>query len=204
MSILSWGNWPSRSTKARITPAVLRDRFTSLLASLLSSTKSSPLTLITIWPSIWEMLSSTLSRMGCENDTSSPGSLETASSIATTIFGLVMPARHCASGFNSTKASKPLKIFGSVPSSGRPTLLITVTTSGTWRNWARMRPAINLASSGETDGGKVALTQIVPSSSSGKNSEPSVVATAAAIASATAAISITARGAPTAQRKAGA
>ena len=140
------------------------------------------------------MLSSTLSRMGWSNDGSMPGIAETAASISSTRSSLVLPGRHRDSGTKSTKSSAELKIFGSVPSSGRPTFEITVFTSGTVCRALRTVRICSIASSGETDGGSVRFTHVVPSLSSGRNSLPRREPSTSATASAATARLITSRG----------
>src|SRR5262245_51761325 len=64
------------------------------------------------------------------------------------------------------------KPVASVPSSGRPTWLATVVTSGYFVKTLRTCHAMRVASVGETLGGKVPRAQIVPSSKCGRNSPP--------------------------------
>ena len=161
----------ARETPGR--PAMLR---TTACTFVRNTPPSSPNTLMTTWPSICEMLSSTLSRIGCEKLISTPGMASSAWSMASMIFSLLMPRRHCSGGFKSTKHSTILIGFGSVPSSGRPALEMTAFTSGTLRNALRMAAHWTVASVTEMPGGRFALIQIVPSLSSGKNSVPSLVA----------------------------
>src|SRR4030095_2938951 len=75
-------------------------------------------------------------------------------------------------GFRSTRHSTMLIIFGSVPSSGRPALEITLFTSGIFRRSFRMRADWAEVSLTETPGGSVTLIQIDPSFNSGRNSVP--------------------------------
>ena len=85
------------------------------------------------------MLSSTLSRMGCEKLGSMPGIVCSAAFICSISCSFDMSRRHCDGGFTSTRNSAMLIIFGSVPSSGRPAFDITDATSGNCRTVARMR-----------------------------------------------------------------
>ena len=76
---------------------------------------------MTIWPSICEMLSSTLSRIGCEKLGSMPGNRPTArrsSGRADDPSSTLLRPLRC--GLRSTKNSAMLISLGSVPSSGRP------------------------------------------------------------------------------------
>jgi len=141
--------------------------------------------------------------MGWEKEGSMPGICETASSISRTRSSLVSPERHCDSGLKSTKISEELKIFGSVPSSGRPTFEMTVCTSGTLCSALRTSRIRSCASPGETDGGSMRFTQVVPSFSSGRNSLPSWEASARATASAPTAMASTRLGCATALRSHG-
>src|SRR5207249_1584748 len=77
-----------------------------------SSSPSGPNTLITICPSICEMLSSTLSRMGCEKDSSTPGKTDIFCENCSISFSRVSPCGHSAGGFRSTKNSVILIGFG--------------------------------------------------------------------------------------------
>src|SRR5262249_13500101 len=78
-------------------------------------------------------------------------------------------------GFKSRKSSMLLKRLGSVPSSGQPVWLVTFRISGNFPMISRSRFAVLTASSSETDVGKtVALSQMLPSSRAGKNSEPTL------------------------------
>src|SRR6266581_467589 len=91
--MIDWGTSPARSTKARITPGTSWILFNTRCTCWRKTAESSPNSLITIWPSIWEMLSSTLSRIGCENVVSIPGNAASARSISSIIFSLGNPGR---------------------------------------------------------------------------------------------------------------
>src|SRR5713101_6393561 len=78
--------------------------------------------------------------------------------------------------------------LGSVPSSGLPHLEMTLSTSGTEARAERNRPLMRCASVTDTEVGRLTLTQIEPSFSSGRNSVPSLGATATPAASATRAV----------------
>ena len=179
---------------ARSTPGTLAMRRNTSLTCARNTFGSSPKTLMTTCPSICEMLSSTLSRMGWEKLVSTPGSASRALSISARSFAFVMPGRHSGGGFNSTKHSAMLIGLGSVPSSGRPALEMTIFTSGTvWSN-CRILAVWATASVTEIPGGRLALTQIVPSLSSGRNSVPTRGNTARLAASAATAVTTTAHG----------
>ena len=106
-------------------------------------------------------------------------------SISSMICDLVLPSRHCDSGLRSTSNSAMLISLGSVPSSGRPALEMTVFTSGMVLISARTRASSRMDSATDTLGGRGRLTQIDPSFSSGKNSLPSLGTSARLSASAT-------------------
>ena len=169
----------------------------------LSSTRSSPDTLMTICPSICEMDSSTLSRMGCEKVGSMPGSADTTLSISSISCALVRPLRHCSSGLISTNTSAMLMVFGSVPSSGWPAFDTAVRTSGTFKSSSRTVRSMRAASSFDTLDGKRKLIQIVPSLSSGKNSDPRRLATTMLSAKIPSAMATTVRRLVSAQFKIG-
>ena len=97
-----------------------------------------------------------------------------------------------------------LMSLGSVPSSGRPALDVTLCTSGNLRIASRMRPFSSCASDTETLVGRKTFTQIAPSLSSGRNSVPSRGTRARLAAKATTAETITVRGLRSAQASAGA
>ena len=159
--------------KARPTPrtAVMVFRiFCTLVRRILGS---SPKTLMTIWPSICEMLSSTLSRMGMETLGNTPGIESSSSLICSTSCSRVILRVHCSGGLTPTNISTMLSVLGSVPSSGRPAWLMTVSTSGNLRIMPRTLRANLVVSTIEVPGDMVMLTHIVPSFNSGRNSEPS-------------------------------
>ena len=203
MSITYCGSDPSRSMKARTTPGTPEISARMRRASSWMRSRSSPRTLITICPSTWEMLSSTLSRIGWSNDGSMPGSSDTAASISRIRSSLVLPGRQRDSGTKSTKSSVELRILGSVPSSGRPAFAITVFTSGTVCSARRTAAICTRVSSGDTDGGRNRFTHVVPSFSSGRNSLPRRVAPARDTASITAATNATVHGRTIALRSSG-
>ncbi len=124
--------------------------------------------------------------------------------ICPVIFSRVMPGRHWSSGLMSTKISAMEMVLGSVPSSGWPALETVVRTSGTlsraWRAMCRMRAASSL----DTVGDSVKLTQVVPSLSSGRNSEPRREATTPEMPKAASAIITTLRRCTSAQSSTGA
>ncbi len=82
--------------------------------------------------------------------------------------------------------------LGSVPSSGLPHLEMTLSTSGTEARAERNRPLMRCVSVTDTEVGRLTLIQIEPSFSSGRNSVPSLGATARLAASAARAAPITA------------
>ena len=73
-----------------------------------------------------------LSAMGCEKFQITPGIFSSSRSIAAISASLSWwnAGRHCSFGFRSTKYSVLKKPVVSVPSSGRPTWLVVVVTSG--------------------------------------------------------------------------
>ena len=203
-SMSSCGTWPSRSISARATPGTWRTSRAMASVRRLSSARSSPASLMTICPLICEMDSSTLSRMGCENAGSIPGMALSARCISAVIFSRVMPGRHWSSGLMSTNTSTEAMVLGSVPSSGWPAFDTVVRTSGTvssaWRAMRRMR----VASSLDTEGAIPKLTQVVPSFSSGRNSEPRREATSPVAPKASSASTSTLRWCASAQSSTGA
>ncbi len=80
---------------------------------------------------------------------------------------------HSARGLSGTENSAVLKPLTSVPSSGRPSWLTTVMTSGKEARISRDCLVRRAASLGEMDSGIVTRTQREPSSSLGRNSLPS-------------------------------
>ena len=100
------------------------------------------------------------------------GMVCSACSICSISCSLVTFLFHSVRGFRSMKTSTILIGLGSVPSSGRPACDIAEITSGNCRMIARMRAHIFDVSLTEIPGGKVRLTQKVPSFSSGRNSVP--------------------------------
>ena len=84
-----------------------------------------------------------------------------------------------------------LMVLGSVPSSGWPALDTAVRTSGTVSKALRALCSTSAASSSEILAGRRRLTQMVPSLSSGKNSEPKREATPMEATKMPTAISIT-------------
>ena len=189
--------------KARSTPRTVAIRRNTSLTCSRNTFGSSPKILMTTCPSICEMLSSTLSRMGWEKLVSTPGSASRALSISARIFPFVMPRRHSGGGFNSTKHSAMLIGLGSVPSSGRPAFEMTVFTSGTVRSNCRILAVWATASVTEMPGGRLAFNQIVPSLSSGRNSVPTRGNIARLAASAMSALRTTAQGRASALRNTG-
>ena len=174
--------------KARFTPRTSFTAFNTCSAWPRSTSRSSPNTLITICPSICEIDSSTLSRIGCEKLGSIPGKRDIDLSISSISCRLDAPPRQWDSGFRLTRISHMLIGLGSVPSSGLPHLEMTVSTSGTDASTERNRPLMRCASVTETDVGSVTLIQIEPSFSSGRNSVPSLGTTARLAASAASAV----------------
>src|SRR5207248_1256725 len=118
------------------------------------------------------MLSSTLSRMGCEKLGSMPGIVWSDAFMRSIRRSFVTPRGHSASGRTSTRNSAMLIIFGSVPSSGRPAFERTETTSGNRRSIPRIRASCRDVSVTEMPGGNMTLIQSAPSLSSGRNSVP--------------------------------
>ena len=179
---------------ARDTPRTCETARSTSLTVDRSVAGSSPKTLITIWPSVCEMLSSTLSRIGCEIAGSRPGISLMASSIWADSSSRVIFLVHSEGGFKSTKNSHMLIGFGSVPSSGRPACEITWVTSGNRRSTVRTRATMRDACDTETLGGSVRFSQSVPSFNSGRNSVPSFGTSSSAAISAAAALPTTSSG----------
>ena len=193
-SICSCGTSPPRSMNARETPRMPETIRSTAAACSRNVVGSSPKILMTICPSICEMLSSTLSRIGCEIAGSTPGRRPNACSICSARSSRVRCARHWDGGFRSTKNSAMLIVFGSVPSSGRPACEMTCVTSGNCRMICRTRAESRDASETETLDGNIRFTHSVPSFSSGRNSVPSCGTSASATASAATALTMTSRG----------
>ena len=122
---------------------------------------------------------------------STPGKASRLWSISSRIFSFDRPRVHSAGGFRSTKTSSMLIGLGSEPSSGRPALEITVLTSGVLCRMARTWAQRAMVSSTEMPAGRLRLTQIAPSLSSGRNSEPRFGTSAKLAPSATSATVIT-------------
>ena len=183
ISICSCGTSPARSMKARATPRHCRHaRRAPSVASLRSVAVSSPKTLITIWPSICEMLSSTLSRIGCEKLGSMPGHrLERASHLGRCSSSLVMFRVHSDRRLQVDEELRHVDQLGIGAVLGPARLrdhrcaLRELPQQRADARAARATPRVT-----EMPGGSVRFTQIEPSFSSGRNSLPSCGATPSA------------------------
>ena len=121
-----------------------------------------------------------LSAMGWEKFQMAPGIFSISRSMAAMSSSLFSwkTGRHCSLGFRSTQYSVLKKPVVSVPSSGRPTWLVTVVTSGKEARMMRARFATEYPRAGPVLGGSVPRTQSAPSSRCGRNSEPMAPPTA--------------------------
>ncbi len=112
------------------------------MATLRSVARSGPVSLMAFSESMPEAASWTLSWIYCEKAKVTPGKpLRSASLISAISSGFSRPLRHLAAAFSGTKNSTLEKPSGSVPSSGRPCWVITVSTSGKLLTSRRMRLA---------------------------------------------------------------
>ena len=119
------------SSTPRISTAILR-----------SVSRSGPVILMAFSASMPDAASCTLSWMYCEKPKVVPGKpLRSASPISAISCSLVRPLRHLSAGFSGTKNSTLEKPSGSVPSSGLPCWVMTVSTSGKLLTSRRMRLA---------------------------------------------------------------
>ncbi len=129
---------------------------------------------------------------------------ESARPISSVILARVMPGRHWSSGFRSTKISAMEMVLGSVPSSGWPALETVVRTSGTDSRALRAMRRMREASAVEDIGREAEVHQVVPSSSSGRNSEPRRAAATMARPNTASAMTTTVRRRSSAQSSTGA
>ena len=90
----------------------------------------------------------------------------------------VRPCAHVEYGFNTRRSSFRFGPNGSVPESLRPDCELTSNTSGCFWIRARMSFATRADFSRDVPGGRLARTQMTPSSSCGRNSVPSRVPSA--------------------------
>ena len=146
---------------------------------------------MTICPCICEIDSSTLSRIGCEKVTVMPGITDRLCSISARICFLLKPRVQSLSSRITTRHSSWLATLGSVPSSGRPSLEIMLSTSGVLMTISRNRCACCCDSEIDTLGSSATFNHTEPSFNSGKNSEPSREPASTAIKSPPAAIAST-------------
>ena len=140
MRMVGWpssgGTWMSVmprtfSSTPRISTAILR-----------KVARSGPVILMAFSASMPEAASWTLSWMYCEKAKVTPGKvLRSALPISAIRSSLESPLRQVSNGLSGTKNSTLEKPSGSVPSSGRPCWVITVSTSGKLLTSRRMRLA---------------------------------------------------------------
>ena len=142
MSILMVG-WPSSGgTWMSVMPRTFSSTPRISTAILRSVSRSGPVILMAFSASMPDAASCTLSWMYCEKPKVVPGKpLRSASPISAISCSLVRPLRHLSAGFSGTKNSTLEKPSGSVPSSGLPCWVMTVSTSGKLLTSRRMRLA---------------------------------------------------------------
>ena len=146
-----------------------------------STSRLGPKTFTAISPLAPERDSSTLSWITCEKLVGRPGMAASLPDMLSTRASL-LAKRHSSWGLRSTRISMLLGPFGSVPSSGRPTWVITAFTSGYSSRVARTFCSMLLVLPRPDDWGRLMVSQMLPSSSLGRNSEPSSGASARATA----------------------
>ena len=121
----------------------------------------------------------TVSMIGCVKLRMMPGMSRFSSfRRSLTRSALVRPGAHVEYGFNTRSSSLRFGPNGSVPESLRPDCELTSNTSGCFWMSARMSFATRADFSSDVPGGRLARTQMTPSSSCGRNSVPSRVPSA--------------------------